>query len=379
MRRDQAARQGPWGAPDVVQFGSPREPREPRGPRGGWRWPGRLAVAVLLAAGVTAALLHRSPSPATRPAVQVTEVGHRLLGVRSGWQLLGLGPDGVVRIQLDRGRITRTAIPALPSSGPGFFVAGPHEVGIRPLDIVPGYLVPDGGPARSLPAALSHGGVVVPGPRPGQVWVVSAGSRRAILDTVPGGVTVISVPLPPGPQQEGPDGRGGLLLSSAGGSFSDIGPTGTRRAISGTVLAVGPARWLVVACRTAGHCHNEVIVPAAGAGRVLPGPQAPASGSVGVVSPDGLTAALFTVGSGLPRLELIDLSSGISRILPVSLGGALGSPALAWSPDSRWLFTVAADGQLRAVDPGTGQLRGVGVPLPPLTRLAIRNAPAQPR
>jgi hypothetical protein len=102
-------------------------------------------------------------------------VGHPLLGVRAGWQLFGLArgrsypwPGEVVRIQLAAGRITETRFPALLSTGPVTLLAGRHQAIVRPLDYVPGYLVPDG--ARSVPlrGALQNGGIVSPGPRPGE-------------------------------------------------------------------------------------------------------------------------------------------------------------------------------------------------------------------
>ena len=75
-------------------------------------------------------------------------------------------------------------------------------------------------------------------------------------------------------------------------------------------------------------------------------------------------------------LQLINLRTGAARRLPVTIQGPSGSPALAWSPDSRWLFTVAANGQLRAVDVSTGLIRSLVIALPPLSLLAVRNAPA---
>ena len=72
-------------------------------------------------------------------------MGHRLLGVRAGWELFGLGPSEVVRIQLARARITRTVFPGPQSSGPVTLLAGPYQAIVRPLDYVPGYLVPMAG------------------------------------------------------------------------------------------------------------------------------------------------------------------------------------------------------------------------------------------
>ena len=74
------------------------------------------------------------PSSAVSPTppVVVTEMGHPLLGVTGGWELFGLGDEVVVRIQLALGRITRTAVAAVQSSGPVSFVAGADRAIIAP-------------------------------------------------------------------------------------------------------------------------------------------------------------------------------------------------------------------------------------------------------
>ncbi|MEU7779125.1 hypothetical protein [Micromonospora parva] len=54
----------------------------------------------------------------------------------------------MARIDFAHGRITTTAVPALRSGGPVSFLVGPDRVVIRPLEAVPGYVVPDGKPAN---------------------------------------------------------------------------------------------------------------------------------------------------------------------------------------------------------------------------------------
>src|SRR5580692_10908908 len=121
------------GEPDEVGFGSARPPRI-RWPGGRWpgsrwaRWPlilagaAVIAVAAVLTLGRYPVKLSSAQSPVT-----VTQAGHRLLGVRGGWELVGYGPNRAVRVQLARGRVTQTLVPPLASTGPVSFVAGPAQ------------------------------------------------------------------------------------------------------------------------------------------------------------------------------------------------------------------------------------------------------------
>lgn len=101
--------------------------------------------------GTSPAASSGAPSPSL---LSVTDLGHPLLGVRAGWELFGRGLGVVVRIEFARGRITRTTQPALASSGPVTFVADAEGALVRPIDFVPGYLIPDGQPARVAPGML---------------------------------------------------------------------------------------------------------------------------------------------------------------------------------------------------------------------------------
>jgi hypothetical protein len=102
----------------------------------------------------------------------------------------------------------------------------------------------------------------------------------------------------------------------------------------------------------------------------------------GVISPDGLLAAVVRDGPGHRSLvHLIKLVTGADRALPASASesGAPGdgASALAWSPGTRWLFTVTANGAVIAIT-ATGQSRSCGVVLPSVTPLAIRAGPGGP-
>ena len=377
------------GGPDEVGFGSDRPPgpRWLRGPRwlpgpGGprWvRWPVILAGAVVVAVVAVLALGRhpaRSASPSAPAAVAVTEAGHRLLGVRDGWELLGFGPRRAVRVQLARGRLTQTVLPVLASNGPVSFVAGPRQMIIRPWDFVPGILVPDGQPARSLPRVLGQGGETLPGPQPGEVWVQTKAASLTLV-RLDGARTGISIRLPAGGWYlANANGRGGVLLSGVGEIF-DVWPGGSRR-IGGMLAAVGPTAWLTVTCNRPHRCADVVIDPATGTQRQLGGPPVASvsAAAPGVIAPDGATAALFRVtAGGQVTLHLVSLASGADQQIAVPLGpGSVDAGTLAWSPDSRWLFVITAHGGLAAVNAGTERVERLGVRLPWLSQIAIRNA-----
>jgi hypothetical protein len=370
--------------PDEVTFGRPGPPRF-RLP--GWLTPWRagvlLAVAVCLA--VVAAWVsglgqagHRDVSipRSAGGSPAVIDTGRRLLGVRAGWQLFAMGPNVLLRIRLAAGVITSTPVPALASSGPVSFVVGPRQAVIRPLDFVPGYLVPDGQPARTLPATLGRAGPVLPGPGAGQLWVQTGFGTSSVMSlvTYAGRSAGVSVTLPSYQANLAvPDGRGYFLVSD-GKTVYDVRPGLRRRVASGTLDAAGPTAWLVTSC-PAGRCRYEVIDPVSGARRLVPGQaDLPATDTQpGMISPDGRFAAIVRFGSGHPALvHLINLRTGEDRVLSPTVSAPASAGLLAWSPDSRWLFTVTARGSLAAIDPATGLSQSLGVRLPFLTQLTVR-------
>src|SRR5262245_59908768 len=113
---------------------------------------------------------------------------------------------------------------------------------------------------------------------------------------IDGTETGVSVRLPPGGlSQATSDGRGGRLVvdySETGGTYDDVRPGGFQR-IAGTVAAVGPTRWLVIACHAGRRCSNAIVDPATGARHTMPGPSAkpPPGAAPGVIAPDGSAAA----------------------------------------------------------------------------------------
>ncbi len=401
MRGDDSSRRRVPDEGDEVSFG-------PRRPVGRWR-PGRLLIAggaaAAAAAVVAVVVIGRGDNPPrARPAstgaantgaastseastgavstgaVSTSEAGPRLLGVRAGWELFGYGDGRLVRIQFASGRITQTAVP-VQSGGPVSLVVGPHEAIIRPLDYVPGYLVPDGRPARPLSGPLANGGIAIPGPQPGTAWV-QAGSQATSMPLVrmDGTETGVSVRLPQGrgSSQAFSDGRGGVLVidySETGGTWDDVRPGGYQP-IAGTLAAVGPTRWLVVDCHAGHRCSNAVVDPATGARHTLPGSSAElqSGAAPGVIAPDGSAAAIAAASGDQVSLHLINLVSGSDQQVSVPLNGeSAAGQTLAWSPDSRWLFVVTAQGKLAVVDARTGHVESLGASLPPLRLIAVRN------
>jgi hypothetical protein len=386
---------------DEVRFGSSRPPGHGRP---GWVLIAAGAAVIAVIAVVSVAVSRHQPKrpaasvtrptfrpapPAVPPAAPITQAGHRLLGVTAGWELLGYGPDQLVRIEFARGRIVRTAIPPLLSNGPLSFVAGPSQVIIRPLDLVPGYLAPDGHPARGLTGVLSHGGTLIPGPRPGTAWFQDDFQARSLaLVRMDGTRTGTSLRLPGrGGWQVLPDGRGyALAVGVRTGELYDVAPRGVRR-ITGTLAAVGPAGWLLIQCQDHRRCSDTVVNSATGARHVLPGrvpsPSAepPVIGGPGVIAPDGSAAALLRAGpGGQVTLHLLSLTNGRDHRVDVTLDqGSASAQTLAWSPDSRWLFVVAANGTLAVVNARTQYIENIGVNVPSVSEIVIRNSPPASR
>ena len=334
--------------------------------------------------GPRTALTSASVTPTPTPAVRVTEVGHPMLGITANWDLFARGASMVVRIEFARGRITRTVFPGVASSGAVSFLAAPHAAIIRPWDFVPGYLVPDGQPPRLLAGALASGGVLLPGPAPGQFWMQTGqGGATAPMALVgPGGHPIASarsarITIPSTMNSfPAPDGAGYPLLIGPGGS-SDVHPAGLRHVTSGAVLAVGPTRWLAAECTRRGHCALIVIDQASGARHALHRFVDDPANVSGVISPDGHTAALLLPGTAgaAPLLHLVDLNTGSDRRIAVRFNrtaSAFPDDPLIWSPDSRWLFAADSRGQIHAVNTLTGRAQSLGLPLPPVEQLATR-------
>jgi len=373
-------------------------------PRLPWpRW-FTLTLAALVVAGAVAAINHvrNSPpatpaaagasTPASRPAprvslpgttpspatsVTVTPLGHPLFGASTGWELIARGTRVLVRIQPAAGRIIQTTIPDLNSGGPVSLLTGSDRVIIRPLDHVPGYLVPDGKPARVLPAQLNLDGPVFPGPAPGQMWVRPADDHQPVmaLATLDGRRLADFVPVPTGSSsfEAVSDGAGYLLYPSIGGVYQ-ARPGGLRRISTGALLAVGPTGWLVVECDEQYRCQQVLVNRLDGSRRTV-STATVNQPRTGIISPDGATAAMLTNSSnGTSGLYLLDLKSGNRKLIGVSANLESFDGITAFSPDSRWLFVITVDGSIAVVNRATGAVSTLEGSLPPLTQLVVRPA-----
>jgi hypothetical protein len=367
-----------FGPVDVLGFGGPSHP--------GWRWLGRLALACVVVAAVVVVVVrsggHHRPSPPTPPPpVTVTDVGHPILGVKADWELFALQQRALVSVQFASGRITRTTLPPPEGDGIVSLITDPAAVLIRPLDNVPGYVVPDGQPARQLTGFLARGALLLPGPGPAEVWdigetgpisLVGANGRQQVAH-------LTAQPRQFPPQSAMADGRGNVLILDNSGQLYDAGP-GLLRPVGALVVAVGPRNWLGQNCAGGIGCHDVVINAATGSTRVLPASQLavinlPWPEQAGAVSPDGSTAAIIAQGrDDAAFLDLINLGSGAVTPVAAAVTAAASSQTLAWSPDSRWLFVITAAGTLAAVDARTGQVHALGLSLSGLSQIVIRSA-----
>lgn len=327
--------------------------------------------------------LTEGPTSSARPdesvsdqdTVRVTELGHSLLGISAGWELFASGTSGVVRIQFARGRITRTAVPALGTAAPVRLAVGPERVLLKPDDTASGYVVPDGQPARALRLGKRFTGPIFPGPEPGQFWI-STGSRlqpRLSLigaDGTPTGV-VVSYEANEFKPLVG-DGRGNVLFHGIGGLYL-ASPDGMRKVAGGILLAVGADHLLTLRCDGSARCSRTVVNRDTGQRHVVQARCPNCDYPIGAISPDGGLAAVVRPASTYrSSLRIIDLNTGEIRSL-TQMRSPYQAGVVAWSPDGQWLF-VASKGQLLAFDTRTWQPHRLDVELPPVTQVAIRGA-----
>lgn len=315
-----------------------------------------------------------SPPRRTDPATSISprareqlRANTSWLGARTGYTLFVRTVDAVYRVRPRATAMILTKVPGLRSGGPVSFVPIRHGVLVHPWDAVPGYTVPDDGPARP---STWEGGVVLPGPDPDHVWIQAAdGRQRLTLTDAAGhrGTTMMRIPGPYEPLAVS-DGQGYAIVSSTGGVYS-LRPEGVNRIANGRLLAAGPAGVIVSRCDTHAVCHAVLLDQSFATVRSLPGISLQRQPPSGVISPDGTVAAM--VDGYNQRLFLINLDTGrIAARTPLVINGGTGH--LVFSPDSRWLFAVDTGGRAHAVDVHTRKVRDLLPGLGGIRQLAVR-------
>jgi hypothetical protein len=330
------------------------------------------ATPTMQSPGPTPRTSSSRPSPvtatSTSPApVQITSLNHALLPVPADWSLFVRAQSEVVRIDLARGRVTRTATPPSDLSSPDTFVFGRDRVLVHPSQPGVGYLVVDDRPAVTLADPSINYGLVFPGPGRGQLWSGNPDGDELTLVDFNGHALGPKMSVQPGWAVA--DGTGYVLFSDVGGVY-EARPRRIRRVSPGELLAAGPTRLLVNECDSAHRCLRVAINRATGTRQVL----GPRTEGYGVISPDGDTAAMIDPGaSGTPSVTLLDLTSGRRRQLPITIEPNSFGGNLVWSPDSRWLFTTDAQWHLLAAD-RSGHVHTLPVRLTAAGSLGLRTA-----
>ncbi|HEY2167672.1 MAG TPA: hypothetical protein VGH01_10930 [Jatrophihabitantaceae bacterium] len=338
------------------------------------------AASTARSAVPTTAVLTQAPAgpPLDLPAsVTVTDLGHPLLPGSNGWDLFGLSEGVVVRVELARGRVTTTRIPSLLSTGPVSFVPVDGEVLIRPIDVVPGYLVPDGQPAQPMPNSLADSGPIFAGPDAYHIWVQSGvtDNPSMVLTALSGSHADETIPLVTERNQPvAGDGAGYLLLQPSDGGLLDARPNGLHQITDGYFVAGGRTGWLVAECDASHECKRVLVNSATGARHVVD-TVSDSNSPYGVISPTGSTAAMYDVGAdGHLSLYLLDLATGARRPVAVDVDQLVTAGSLIWSPDGRLLLAVTSGGGVDVVTASTGHVTPLDADLPPLLQLAARSA-----
>lgn len=358
-------------------------PANPRPPRARWLALALLAlIAVVLA--VVANLRSDEPGPSTdgTPTTEPLPAKPTRLGTATAplvtntnididgdWQIFAHADGELIRIELANGRVTRTPVPPLDSTGPTALFVGSDRAIIRPIDHVPGYAVPDGQPAEKLRGLLGEGGHVFPGPRADLIWHQDSADSVDQL-TVKGKRTGKSLREPRGHRVIGPDGTGYLLTEGIGGVYR-LGPDGPQRLTTGRILAVGPTRFLTLECDASARCHSAIVERESGKSRDLAadftdGPKL----EIGTISPDGKRAVIPMDHNDF---RLVKLDTGavdtLPVVAPIRLAG--GGQVMVWSPDSSQVLMITMDG-LVAVDAETRDQKLLKVVPRHVQRVAVR-------
>ena len=278
--------------------------------------------------------------------------------------------DGLVRIETRAGRMTRTPVASLQSSGPVLLLAGPDRTIVRPWDGLGGSVVRHGRLPEPLTGLLGHGSEVVPGPR-GRIWLLDYVDRRgsrARLTDLAGHRVYTTIQLGGGAIRA--DGAGGLLYTDVGGWYRVIGPSTMRRVTRGAILAVGPRDFLILDCDARRVCSTYLKDRQTGRQRRIGGDRTDHWAS-GVVSRDGRFAAvLLPDAAERSRLQVIDLGDGrVLTDLTSPRGFYLDEGSINWLPDGRLL--TLQNGEMVLIDPARRTVQRPDLGLSALLQLTV--------
>jgi hypothetical protein len=316
-----------------------------------------------------------SRSPAPGPPVVVS--GPTLPDV-GNWEVYGRSEAEVVRLELRLGRMTRTPVPQLATSGRISFLATRTGVLVRPVRDLPGYQVRDSERAAPLPRALGRGGLILSGPEPDQVWITSTSRYTSrgemLLVSLSSGWVRVQAGLPVftfGSVQ--PDGAGSFHIGSTGGTYLRV-PGGYRRISTGTVLAANRASWLSAECDERLRCRHVLVDRRSGTRRVVRLlPDFNIDLALVSLSPDSrYIAVAYRLGTQSPVLHVIDLKTGADRVVPAAVDSGLPNGSVVWSPTSDYLAAVGARGRLVIIGSATAAIVPLGPDLPPVSQLAAK-------
>jgi hypothetical protein len=375
---------------DWLEIGRPPSRRPRWTARRPWLAALPVALTVMVAVVVAEGRLGDSAGDGGRPSAPATTSAHQQHqpfveppvvppGPRvpdaAEWILYGRADVEVIRLDLGSGATTRTPVPRLDSAGPVTFLATGTRVVARPVQPVPGYQVPDGKAAAPLPVTLGQGALILPGPRPDQLWITSTSRYSTrdemLLASLSTGRTRIQASLPVvryGPVQ--PDGTGSYYFNSTGGSYLRV-PGGYRRISTGTVLAAARTGWLTAECDGRLRCRNLLVDRRSGNRREVD--LVPTFGVVTLVSlsPNSRYAVVaYRLGTQSPAFHLIDLTRGVDREVTTPFGLELTEGSLAWSPAGNYLAAIDKQGRLVVIASATARIVPLNVDLPPLVQLA---------
>jgi hypothetical protein len=319
----------------------------------------------------------QTPTVHTGPPVETDLTGPPLLGADTGWDLFLLGPTDVTRVRPALGKVYVTPGPELNAGASLSFLVGGTRAIVRSSNVGPGFVVPDAQAAADLPADMNAASAIFPGPASDEYWLeqdnpngpsllqlVDANGRRlGQRITLP--VTLTGPVLA--------DGAGYVIAEGLSGAY-DARPAGLRRITVGQVVAVGPSSWLAEECDDVGQCRYVIVDQATWTSQNVGPTTSPIGFVPGVVSPDSKQAVVVGPRPGGRRaLYLIDMKTGRTRMLAEVPDASLGDQIVQFSPDSRYLFVVGSGGSFHVLDSQTLAEVRLGVKLPPVIEVAIRN------